>query len=287
MQGESNGVALHYDRGDLMSRIANALASASLGSGKLTPEVLEPLDQLHVGGAEGTRSLARLVGVAEGMQVLDVGGGLGGPARLLAAEYGCRVIVLEPTQGLCDAGRFLSHRSGLADRVFFARGSGLAIPFRDGEFHLVWTQSVTVHVLDKTAFYAEANRVLRPGGRLALHELGTGEGGAPHFPVPWARSANEHHGVSPASLRAALRGTGLRELTWRDETAETAAWFRSRLQAAAAHRSGLPPIGMHLLFGAEFALMLRNQVRNFEEGLVRATTAVFEKVGEAALDISS
>ena len=110
--------------------------------------------------------LARLAGLRAGAEVLDVGGGLGGPARTLALRLGCRVTVLDVTEEYCRVGVELTRRTGLAGRVSFHHGDALALPFADARFDVVWTQHSSMNVDDKEALYAGIHRALRRGGRL-------------------------------------------------------------------------------------------------------------------------
>jgi sarcosine/dimethylglycine N-methyltransferase len=112
--------------------------------------------------------LARLAGLREGMHVLDVGSGLGGPARTLAVEFGWRVTGLDLTEEFCWVATMLTARVGLQERVAFRYGSALDLPFEAATFDVVWTQGVLMNLGDKARFFAEASRVIRPGGRLAF-----------------------------------------------------------------------------------------------------------------------
>src|SRR5207302_7360691 len=116
---------------------------------------------------------------------LDVGAGVGGPARLLAATFGCRVTGIDATADFLEAARLLTRLTGLQDRVEFVHGDAAALPFDDATFDLVWTQAVQPNIAGKERFFAEVYRVLRPGRRCAVHDLWcTGE---PSFPAYWAR----------------------------------------------------------------------------------------------------
>ena len=159
----------------------------------LTIEDLAPIDQLHARGSEATLELARLAGITAGMRVLDVGGGLGGPARTLASAFGCSVEVLDLTEEFCRAGEMLTARTGLADLVCFRQGNALKMPYPGAGFDVAWTQHSSMNIADKERLYAEIQRVLRPGGRLALHEILAGPVSPIHFPVPWARDPDLSH----------------------------------------------------------------------------------------------
>ena len=73
---------------------------------------------------------------------------------------------------------------GLSAKVEFIQGSALEIPFPDGSFDVVWTQHAQMNIADKRGFYSEMTRVLKPGGRLVLHDILQGEGGEPYYPLP-------------------------------------------------------------------------------------------------------
>src|SRR3712207_2695909 len=213
-------VGEHYGRGDLTAAIISALRAAGKDLDALDVEDLAPVDQFHVRGREATLDLARLAGIAAGLRVLDVGGGLGGPARTLASEFGCTVEVLDLTEEFCRAGEMLTALTGLSDLVSFRHGSALDMPYPDASFDVAWTQHSSMNIADKVRLYAQIQRILRPGGRLAMHEILAGPVSPIHLPVPWARDPALSHLRPPAQTRALLRETGFRELAWIDETAQ-------------------------------------------------------------------
>jgi ubiquinone/menaquinone biosynthesis C-methylase UbiE len=89
-----------------------------------------------------------------GVTVLDVGCGLGGPARFLAATYGCHVTGIDLSQPFIEAARMLTERSGLADRVTFLQTNALELPFADAFFDHAWTQHAAMNIADRVGFYA-------------------------------------------------------------------------------------------------------------------------------------
>jgi MPBQ/MSBQ methyltransferase len=260
----------HYTPPALADAFLGVLRAWGKDTATLTPEDLAPIDQFHVGGQEATLALAQLAGVTAETRVLDVGGGFGGPARTLAATFGCAVTVLDLTEAYCQVGELLTARSGLGELVSFRHGDALAIPFSAATFDLAWTQHSSMNIADKRRLYAEIFRVLRPGGRLALYEIMAGQQSPPHFPVPWARDPALSHLLPPASVRALLADLGYREIAWEDLTAESVAAARARPTPAA------PPPGLHLVLGEDFLERARNMGRNLAEGrtaLIRAVLA--------------
>lgn len=270
----AQSISEHYQRHDLAALILTALRAAGKNVEAPTVDDLAPADQFHTGGTESTRRLAHRAGMAAGMNVLDVGGGLGGPARMLANSFACIVTVLDITQEYCRVGEMLTSLTGLSDRVKFRHGSALDMPFPAESFDAVWTQHSSMNIDNKRRLYEEIHRVLRPGGRLALHEIMAGLVAPIHFPVPWARHSAISHLSKPEELRAILAGIGFKELLWADETAMAVEWFR---QKASTAESSQKHLGLHLLLGSDFTDMFRNQVRNLNEKRIAVVQAVFER----------
>ena len=271
-------VSAHYGQGELASRILDALRAAGKDIEHLRVEDLEPIDQFHIGGKWATLQLLQRAPLQPGTKVLDVGGGIGGTARLLAEKQGCFVTVLDLTEEYCRVGEMLTQRTGLADRVTFQHGSALDMPFPDALFEAVWTQHSSMNIEDKDQLYREIGRVLQPGGRLALFEVMEGKGGPVHFPVPWADDATISFLRPSEEVRGMIINAGLREVSWADVTE----MMLARLQEGAVRQAradpGTPLLGLHILLGAKFPEMVHNVQRNLAEGRITLFQAVFERV---------
>jgi SAM-dependent methyltransferase len=265
----------HYAGRDPATAIMAGLRAAGKDVGPITPDDLAALDQFHVRGKEATLELAQLAGLTEGLQILDVGGGLGGPARTLAAEFACDVTVLELTETYCRVGEMLTARTELSERVRFRTGNALEMPFPSESFDVVWTQHSSMNIADKPHLYAEIHRVLRPQGRLALHEIMAGAVQPVHFPVPWARMPSMSFLRPPSEVRTLIAGSGFTEGTWLDVSKASLAWIHQRQTMAPATPT---PLGLHLLFGPVIGVMSRNLTRNLEEQRIAVIEAVFERL---------
>lgn len=272
MQKYNHDINQHYGRGDLGTTILAALEAAGKNPEQLTPDDLAPIDHFHTAGKQATLDLMHLAALQAGMEVLDVGGGLGGAARLLATEKGCQVMVLDLTEEYCQVGEMLTARTGLSEHVSFQHGSALDMPFPNPHFDVVWLQHISMNIADKARLYAEIRRVLRPTGRLVFHEVMAGPVQPIHFPVPWAPDPTISFLRPPEEIRTLLIDTGFKEVQWRDTSAASVTWFQQRI---ASQESGTPPLGLHLLLGPKIGEMFRNQVHNLQEHRVVITQAVF------------
>ncbi|HEY8291267.1 MAG TPA: methyltransferase domain-containing protein [Thermomicrobiales bacterium] len=268
-------VSAHYTAGDLGERLLAALQATGKNLDALTLDDLTPIDQFHLGGKSATLRLIARAGFRPGMHLLDIGGGLGGPARTLATEAGCTVTVLDLSEEFCRVGAMLTARTGLTDTVTFQHGSALAMPFADGSFDAVWTQHATMNIADKERLYAEIHRVLRPGGRFAMHDVMAGPNQPIHFPVPWAHDASISFLHSAEAVRASLADTGFHALAWVDEGPIILAALQK--QATISTINGPLPLGIQLVIGPQFLTMLENVGRNLQEDRMTIVQAVFER----------
>lgn len=272
----SEEVKAHYTRGGLAETLLSALEAAGKDIQKLSLDDLAPIDEFHSRGREATQELAGLARLMPETRVLDLGCGLGGPARRLAKVFACRVTGLDLTPEYVEVANLLAERTGLKGRIAFIQGDALDTPFEDASFNTVWSQHAAMNIADKAKLYGEAARVLKPGGRLVLYDILAGEGGPPHFPVPWARDPSTSHLVAPEDLRRLLGDAGFEVQHWRERSEDGLAWFDAASRRFA--EKGLPPLGLHLLLGEDvFLEMIENIRRNFAEGRIRLFEAIAAK----------
>ena len=266
----------HYGNGNLVQRLEAALRHAGLGEGLIAWEALAPLDQFHVGGRAATAALAARLGITPADRVLDVGCGLGGPARQLAAEHGCSVVGIDLSPAFIEVATMLTARTGLTDLMRFVPGDATQLPFEPGSFDLCWTQHVAMNIAERHRFYAGIHAALRPGGRLAVYDVVAGTG-ALDFPVPWARDPADSALRSMDETRAALEASGFAIREWADVTAAGMAWAEQQAAAGQARPDYLKPLSLPLVMGTDFPAMVANLGRALRDGRVRLLQAVAER----------
>lgn len=274
--GSTTGsVQRHYTVSALSNLILNALEKAGKDTSRLSVEDLAPIDEFHVRGRQATLELAEAARIQSHHAVLDVGSGIGGTARCLAREFGCRVTGLDLTEEYCRTANVLTERVGLAHLVRFEQGDALSMPFPDSSFDVVWTEHVAMNVADKTSLYREMYRVLKRGGTLAIYDVCSGDGGPVHFPVPWARSEETSFLASPGQLRQFVTSAGFDVTGWRDTTGQAREWFVAL--AEKVRREGAPLLSWGMLMGDDFPTMAQNQRRNLDEGRIALIQLVAQK----------
>jgi ubiquinone/menaquinone biosynthesis C-methylase UbiE len=265
----------HYGWSGLMETIEEEIRRNGIDPTQVTIDELAPVDNYHWHRLAGTLALARVAGISASDNVLDVGGGIGGPARQLAQRYGCRVTVLDLVAEYCAVGETLTGWTTLNDRVSFLCGNALEMPFADGSFDVAWTQHASMNIADKAGLYREMARVVRVGGRLALFDVLAGPNQPIHFPVPWASDPSFNFLLTPEETRALIVQSGFREIVWMTGEALEAEldWPDPRAGELSSH----PPLNSRLLDGPDSAQMGANVMRNSKEGRLLPALGVFER----------
>ncbi len=258
--GAASDIAGHYTRGDLLARLEASLREDGADPARPTLEELAPYDQFHGRGLEATEDMADLLPVSATDHILDIGSGLGGPARYMARRFGCRVNGIDLTADYCKVARLLTARLGLEERVSFDEGDALAMPFGDEAFDGAYSMNVSMNIADKRAFYREVHRVLKSGGRFALSEVAQGPGGEPDYPLPWAETAASSFLAAPEDTCAALEASGFGVESMRD-TSEAARDFAARSRAIVAAGGKPPHRAVMLALGERAAAAMANTGR--------------------------
>ena len=269
-------VVRHYESGDLMDRIVAALKRAGVDPTRPTPAELAPVDEFHIGGAPATEALAAKLPFKPGDRLLDVGSGLGGPARFFAQRFGARVTGIDLTPEYVEVARRLSGLTGQGDATTFDAGSALAMPYDDASFDGAITVHVAMNIADRDRLYAEIGRVLKPGASFGVYDVMKGNAAPLDFPVPWAMTAETSHVLTPAETRASLERAGFKIVAIEDRTHQALEFFEKGLAAAKA-AGGPPALGLQLLTGATHVQKFTNMRSALGDGRLTPTMIVARK----------
>lgn len=274
---EAKAVAEHYTRPQLEETILRAMAKAGLDTQKLTPGDLAAVDEFHVGGLEATKAFAEFMGLKPKMHVLDVGCGIGGPARYFAAEHGVRVTGIDLTEEFVWTANSLTKLVHLEETAKFEQGSALAMPFEAGRFDAAYMFHVGMNIADKNALFQDVGRVLKPGGRFSIYDLMRISDEPIAYPVPWAVSGQTSFVVHIQGYRSALEAVGFEVAHERGRREFGVEFFERNIARAAAAPGGPPIVGLQLLMGEKAPLMMQNVLSGMKCGIFEPVEMVAVK----------
>ncbi|UGY11398.1 class I SAM-dependent methyltransferase [Phyllobacterium pellucidum] len=259
-------VARHYTHGSLEKAILAALIAAGKDIDTLTASDLAPIDEFHFGWLPATIELGRSLRIEPQMHLLDVGCGIGGPARYLAETYECRITGVDLTDEFVEVARALTDRCGLDDRIDFHQASALALPFDEGSFDAAYMIHVGMNIEDKHTLFAEVWRVLKPGGRFVVYDI-MRVGDAPlNYPMPWAMNKETSFVETTGFYSKTLSAAGF-ETQAKNSRRDLAIKIVRERQAKAA-AEGPPVLSGQIIMGPTAKQRLANAFEALENGII-------------------
>lgn len=270
-------IAAHYGDETFSKRLLDALAASSLNIDRLSPDQLAPVDEFHVGGRPATVDFAVQLGLHPGLRLLDVGSGIGGPARYFTQAHGCEVVGIDLTNTFVRIATDLTRRAGLSNKVTFRQGSALDLPFEAASFDSATMIHVGMNIDDKAKLFRSVRTVLRLGGLFGIYDLMRTGAGALKFPVPWSSRRETSFVVEPAAYRKSLEAAGFAVVKERDRRDFALEFFRE-MQAKAKATGGPPALGAQLVMGPDF----KEKLRHVAEAIERVIIAPVELIARAA-----
>jgi ubiquinone/menaquinone biosynthesis C-methylase UbiE len=268
-------VAKHYTHGALLPAIFDALKQMGKDIEQLSTADLSAADEFHLGWRAATDRLAKDLALAPDMRVLDVGSGIGGPARFFAETCGCRVTGIDLTEEFVAVAAELTRRCKLSDLASFRQASALDLPFGASAFDAATLIHVGMNIADKARLFQNVRRVLKPGGLFGVYEVMRAAEGDLPYPMPWAQTAETSFLETPETYRRLLSAAGFEiegEDNWREFVLALAREMREK---QAVH--GAPPLGLHVLIGPAWRERLANVMATLERG----TIAPFRMIAKA------
>ena len=278
MAGISNDIETEYASLGLGARILVALERAGVDTDELTLERLAPADHIHGGGLAATIEHAAMIPFGPDTRVLDIGCGIGGPARYLSTTFGCRVTGIDLTADFIEAAQLLTEKMDLQELVDFECADATSLRYNSSTFDVVWSQNVTMNIQDRPGFYAGVHRVLRSGGVLTLTEMCQGPNGTPDYPLTWARNSTHSFLATPEQTRAQVEAAGFQITEWRDASESRADGARAKPQNKTAGSLRTNPLTIELIRGNDYSARRTNSSQCVLEGRLVPILLVAERL---------
>ena len=247
----TNSVAQHYGNDGIVPRIVSALADAGFDTNDLEPDVFAGADEFHIGGRKGSEFVAKALDIESGQRLLDIGSGIGGPARFIANTLDVIVEGIDLTPEFVEAAIEISEMVGMTEQVSFRVGSATSIPFNDDTFDASTMLHVGMNISDKGLLFSEMVRVTKPDGSIVVYDvMRTGEDDLT-FPMPWS-STSEYSFVDTVDAYVkAAENAGLELLTVEDHAEMAVSFFNNP-------PSDPPPVNLGHLMGTGMPEMFAN-----------------------------
>ena len=264
-----------WTRGDLYSRINQAMSDSGLNNKKLEIEDLFPIDQYHARGIGATKDLGKRMPITKNQKILDVGCGLGGPARYYAKEFKCHITGVDITPSFIEIGNNFNRLTSMSTMVDLYVGNGEKLEFEDEVFDGAYSQHVTMNISDRMKFFSEIYRVLKKGSFFAFTEHGLGPEGDPIFPLPWADNQEMSFLLPLENTNAILKEIGFQNIKIIETGDKYIAGYEKLIQKQP--KSEKPTLGIHVIGGSSMHERSINSMRSIMENRTLPFEIVCEK----------
>lgn len=269
-------VSTHYEHGSLIKVIEDGFNREGKAPSDLTLDDMSVIDEFHIGGRQASEEFLDQLQLEERSLVLDVGCGLGGPARFVASRFGCLVSGIDLTQEYVDTGNVLSNWVGLDKKVILQQGSAMALPFPDGQFDAAYMMHVGMNIADKKSLFSEVFNVLKPGGIFGIYDVMQVGSGEMEYPAPWAASENTSALASPQDYRTGLKEAGFNILATR-ERGDFAVEFFENIKRRMMEMTEEPLLGLHVLMGRDAKTKVANVLTSIKEGSIAPVELIAQR----------
>ena len=269
-------VSAHYSNKDLLEKIYRGLEQLGFDKNQLTQSDLSSVDEFHIGGSEGTLLLAEKLSLTTSSKVLDIGCGIGGPARLLSSVIGCKVSGIDLTADYVNAGNELTNQVGLSNSVNLVNASALDVPFPDDSFDVSYMIHVGMNIVDKEMLFSEAYRVTKPGGVFGIYDVMLAGSEELQYPLPWAEKKEGSAISSVEDYNLALTKVGF-SLTYEEDKTDFAIDFFEKMSITMSSSDGPSPVGLHLLMGELTKQKIGNMAYLIKSGVIAPRIIISKK----------
>lgn len=275
MQNFKNSVIYQYTRENIYETIVKRLHEQGVEKNKITREHISSVDEFHIKGAEVSLEMAKEAELSKELKVLDVGCGIGGPARMIADVFGCSVTGVDLTNEFIRTASLLSQLVGLSGKTEFMTADATELPFEDNIFDVVWTQHAQMNIEEKEKLYSEIHRVLKREGRFIYYDIFSSEKEDLKFPLPWADDSSISFLIKLNDFGRLMKETGFKELLRKERTSDSIDFFETVFENN--KKEGSPKIGLNIFMTEQSSFKLSNLLNNLSENKLKVQSGIYQK----------
>jgi len=274
MQSSKSQIKKQYFLVDLFEDICKRLEQQGVDLNKVSRSDISGVDEFNVRGAEVSNELVQEIYLVDA-KVLDVGCGLGGPTRMLAHRFNCKVIGIDLCEEYIRTAQKLSELTSLTHKTEFIQADALDLPFENDSFDIVWTQHVQMNIEDKTKFYSEVRRVLVDEGALVYYDIFKKGKEKVDYPLPWANNISINFLETIPFVDNLLNNLGFVKLQTSNQTTKAKQSLINSFENIKIN--GLPKLGLNVLMGNSTNKKLGNILKAIEENKIELQSGIYRK----------
>ena len=259
----------HYGSDGIVDRIVDALDEAGTDASSLTPDSFAGADEFHIGGRKGSEIVADLLNIEGGRKIIDLGCGIGGPARFLARTKGVHVTGIDLTPEFVEAASALTQLVGMSDQVDFHVGSATSIPFGDDSFDAATMIHVGMNIAEKAVMMSEMARVTRAGGTVLIYDVMRVGSGALTYPMPWSSTPEFSFLDTQEIYEQAAASAGLNLVSVHNHGEMAKMFFNTPPVKP-------PTVNLGHLMGSDMPIMFANAKEAINAGIMSPIILTFE-----------
>ena len=259
----SKSIENFWTRGDIFSRVHHAMSEAGLINKELNIEDLFPIDQYHARGIAATVDLGKRMPISKNQKIIDIGCGLGGPARYYAKEFKCFITGIDITPSFIEIGNEFNKLTSMSDNIQLLVGNGEILDFKNETFDGAYSQHVTMNISDRKKFFSEAFRVLKKDSFFAFTEHGLGPEGNPIFPLPWADSSEMSFLLPPETTISILKDIGFSDIKIIETADKYISSYEKLIGLKSANKKTI--LGIHVIGGESMNERSTNSMQSIKE----------------------
>jgi len=272
----------HYRCNNLDQLVNAAFNEAKQRNKPFDHKIIAAVDQFHIGGLRATLKMIELAGFNPQDKVLDIGCGIGGPARTIACTCNCHVTGVDLSEDYCQAARLISKQLNMDHQTKFIRANALKMPFNKNSYSALWTQHVTMNIGAKKALLQEFYRVLKPAGQLLMYEVlcTTHTNESVNYPLPWAKEPEDSFLDNIHNYSSLIHNCGF-ELNHLQDVSSTAI-INIKKVVERIKQGEKKELGLEIILGESFLTMMENLLEALKNDRLSVVEFVATKPGSTS-----